>query len=138
MSATRRELFKTSVLSAVGVASIGLLSGCETWVHGLGGSANVPVVGMDTTSQWYVFLTANGVTAVYTAGLPPPNLTPSTCPFDTPTYVQQLRTAGQLLLAISKNFTIGIYPFATDGSGNLMPTGNFTPNAVSWNEIGRA
>jgi hypothetical protein len=141
MSETRRELFKTSVLSAVGVASIGLLSGCQTWGHGPPGlTGPVPAVGKaDNSTQWYVFITASGTTTVYAAGFAPCSLTPSTCPFDTASYVQQLSAAGQLSLAKGLTVTIGQNSYSTDGNGILLnPSFNPAPKTFSWNEIGSA
>jgi len=50
---TRRQLFKTSVLSAVGVASASLLAGCAT--NGANGACPPVIVGFGRDAQWYAF-----------------------------------------------------------------------------------
>ena len=91
MADTRRQLFKTSVLSAVGVASAALLAGCAT-AGGPNGACPPVIVGYGRDAQWYAFqykALLSGGYAYLAFVLTDPSLIPTQYPSQVPYDVEK-------------------------------------------------
>ena len=154
MSETRRQLFKTSILSALGLISASGLTACGTersfdLRRRLGDSdPTVPLVGKATDGHWYVFKynsfdpdKRNYTYDVWRASENPPSEKPLTggVRFDTGDWHKEL-TASSKLIAASAKFTIGSTTYnPTNGSITGGPVNGFAQAPqipCVWNEIG--
>src|SRR4051812_31851180 len=90
MTDTRRQLFKTSVLSAVGVATASLVAGCAT--AGSGPACPPVIVGYGRDTQWYAFQykqLLSGTYAYLAFVLTDPSLIPTQYPSKVPYDVEK-------------------------------------------------
>jgi hypothetical protein len=150
MSETRRQIFKTSVMSALGVLTASALAGCEQpFVRTDGRTGETPAVVVGYLSDpngkkdWYIFK-YDGSGYFVSRLLNPnklPTLTPSIAPFDTVSWNAGLQAgdvtdAGTVTLSapgipdlkVVKNYLT---------NPNVLTTYNSTPSLPKWNEIGK-
>jgi hypothetical protein len=153
MSETRRNLFKFSVLSAVGLTSVVATTGCGVHLFTSSGSGpenpgTSPIVGYsDGNHWWYVFVPdANGYKVSATIAQYG-SFYPDQVYFDTQQYLTsaaKVSGSGSLILQRNASFSIGGVPFKTDQNAylddqskvNLIKNTNWVNTNVSWNEIG--
>lgn len=147
MSETRRQIFKTSILSAIGLMAVPALVACTTPFTIFGeGDPNVPIVGKGDGNDpyWYifVFVPAAGKDGEYqvwkTKQVPPSD--PAKRPFDTAQWYSSLK-ANNYLEPVSGSFTIDGHAFnMMDGSYLEPPSTSGLQYAarVKWSEIGKS
>jgi hypothetical protein len=141
MSETRRQIFKTSILSAFGLMAVPVVAACSP--HGLFGLGSkdldpqVPVVGYGK-GNWYIIVydaTKAGY-VVYKAGEDPPS-DPAVTPFDTARWYVHLDGANKL-----KQVTIcyidGVGALSFDGEILSGPSVGILQSAArtKWSEVG--
>jgi len=151
MSETRRQIFKTSVMSAVGVITASALVGCEQPFMRAGGrtdETHAVVVGYlsdpSGKSDWYIFK-YDGSGYFVSRLLNPnklPTRTPSIAPFDTVSWNASLQPsdvtdAGTVTLSASGIPDLKVVNnYLTNP--NVLTVYNSTPSALpKWNEIGK-
>jgi len=149
MSETRRGLFKTSIMSALGLTAVGGLAGCQSdggWQGPFASNPDpgIPIVGIDNNKKWYIFKydsSSQKYTAYWTP--PPPSL--SLTGIDTPSFYQSRKTANELYLTGETKINFGgiptLYIVNTDSSSivtNPSELNNAYMQSTSWNEIGKS
>jgi hypothetical protein len=148
MSETRRDLFKTSVISAVSVAT---LSGCGFFAN-LGGGHNpaaqpgVPILMQNNDGTWYAFLFVNNLSQCavlkITSAVPAPAIIfDTTAWYNLPTTTTVPATSPLTLVngSISMILTFGQYlDSGSLAKLNTVLTNNLKQTPGSWNEIGSA
>ena len=150
MSETRRQIFKTSVLSAVGLMTGAAVTACARYgiaEQGPDPDFTVPIVGY-SAHLWYVFVTDDGVKyAVFSTKAQIGSSRPSLVKFDTKRYLAAARDAqdGANLQRVTTPFKIDEMKFKfgndgfldSDSASQLRAGANHEVALVHWSEIGQ-
>lgn len=144
MTETRRQVFKTSVVSIFGFASASALAGCTTApTQGVGPENATSIIVGYSGTIWYVFKPDSGKYQVYKT--PYGAIAPSTLAFDTQRFYDKAYADGALT-QITQPFYIGATQFTfesnspyLDATSQAYLTRGANNSAVTgrWNEIGR-
>ena len=148
MSETRRQIFRTSILSAFGLMAVPALVACSgplTLFRSGERDPNVPIVGKGDGDDpyWYIFVFVPGAGGdgqfkVWKTKQSPPS-DPAKKPFDTAQWYSYLE-ANNYLEAVSGSFTIDGHSFNMMDGGYLEPpstSGLQYAARVKWSEIGK-
>jgi hypothetical protein len=166
MSETRRDLFKTSVLSGFGLMSASALAGCGDWRSPFtpppgcftGTSADSPnwmlaygteTIGTITTSNWYVFQYVPVASAYYnafalkkTASTLPPDPSKTNAPFDVMTWYEKYHSefdpaSGTITITVNSiSYMITMRAGKITDPNSMNVLQKFPYVPCSWNEIG--
>jgi hypothetical protein len=156
MTETRRQLFKTSIMSAVGLAVAAGIAACTQTSQGLNplrpgapSSDDATIVGVEG-SIWYVFdytgqdASGNPLYTVRSTATPYGSSYPSQFPFDTSFFTSPVPTNGTGFQPITNgSFSIGgtqytvANGYLTDGTLLRNNTNNRLLSQAHWNEVGR-
>lgn len=142
MSETRRQLFKASVLSALGLMTASALAGCQfDGGHGFDNSEpRDPVAvgkGNGSDPYWYIFVldTEQGKYKAYrTTVKPPPK------PYDTEDWYHSLNPNSVHPVPPNSSFNIGAYWYSVDSNGYVStPVGEVEMHMsrTRWTEISK-
>ena len=142
---TRRQLFKTSVLSGLGLMSATMVAGCSTPITGESGpyEDGSIIVGY-TGSIWYIFKPDGNKSKYKVYSTPYSAIMPSNAPFDTQRFYDKAFADGRLEPVISE-FFIGLDKYTFDANSPYLDsrseilltqrTGNYAVKG-RWNEVG--
>jgi hypothetical protein len=141
MSETRRQVFKTSILSAFGLMTVPVVAACSPQGFGLSANngpadAQIPIVGYGH-GNWYIIVfddTKNGY-VVYKAMQEPPS-DPAVRPFDTAQWFASLYPKD--VKPVTTCYIDGVGGLAFDGDILSSPSVGVVQNAArtKWSEIG--
>ena len=151
MSTTRREIFRTSVMSAMGVMTASVLAGCgQPFMSAGGRTQETPAIVLGFLSDpsgkedWYIFRYDGSAYSVVRLLKPNklPSQMPSLAPFDTVRWNESLKEgdvtgAGTVTLSASGIPDLRITNGHLDNP-TVLTAYNSTPSALPrWNEIGK-
>jgi hypothetical protein len=156
MPETRRQVFKTSIMSAVGLAVAAGIAACSPSSQGLNAltdgapsSDDATIVGVEGNT-WYVFDYAgqdgngNPLYTVRSTTTAYGSVYPHQFPFDTSMFTNPVPTAGPGFQTIQNgSFSIGgtqyrvVNGYLTNGSLLRTNTNNRVLSQSHWNEVGK-